>query len=159
MSFVSPESRLWSEIKEVSLDEGLLLYDLEKLGNKALRITVESDGADKNGVSIKDCTKLCRRLQVLFAASGSSFGLIEEPEIDVSSPGVNRGLRLAKHFSDSVSDRVKVTFESVLEGKRTVTGILEKFDGNLLSLVDEGTSDLVEVEFSSISKANIDFAF
>lgn len=145
VGFVDQHDSLWQLLNDVASDEGLSLYDAERKG-QLLRVTItrrddltsgpqqvaDVDGAQEiasdelnasaanGGVTSGDCSRLCRRLMVLFRAEGPKYGVGEEPEIDVSSPGINRELRLERHFVEAIGQRVKVVLtEEALCGRRS----------------------------------------
>lgn len=205
MSFVDINDKLWLTIQSICSDEGLELYDLERAGPGALRVTVdrtaestakqvnfprrraesesvESDDTDEieedtieessdaleatqGGVSSGDCTRLCRRLVVYFTAEGPAHGIGAEPEIEVSSPGINRTLRLDRHWERAIGERVKVvlleprTVPEVPKPIAQATGKLEQFGGGELVVLEESLKKVVTLPKSAVKRAQIDFLF
>ena len=177
LAYLDKNDRLWELLNSVSGDEGLRLYDAERLHAAAIRLSVArnslveeegsaSDSGERRvnvpGANSGECSRLCRRLMVLFQAEGPQFGLTHEPEIEVSSPGINRHLRLPEHFEQAIDERVKIVFFSPENGEhetRSVTGTLQQFDGKNVSVADEGNGDSVQIPLLSIKKAQVDFKF
>lgn len=221
MSFIDSSDSLRQFIGEVARDEGLELYDAERLGRASLRIWVtagegtaadgtagmggaretapetdrhadgdvdgemdggvdggapeedtaveESAGGDSSGsvhgrgVTIGQCGRLCRRLMVVFQAEGGKFGLPPEPEIEVSSPGVNRTLRLPEHFLGAVGERVRVVWEQAsAEGGRksgTTVGTLERYQDPEVTVRAESDGSEVVIRRSEVKRAQVDFRF
>lgn len=164
MSFVSKTEPLWLELSSITEDEGLRLYDLERVGDKSIRVFVfGAEGSPTSG----DCSRLCRRLMTYFTVEGPNLGVGAEPEIEVSSPGVNRHLRLWEHFEGAVGERVRfgVRGEAVaLESGEAVKvggllGTLESAKEERLTLRDEKTKKDWKIGFDQISKANVEFQF
>lgn len=158
---------LWEAIEGVANDEGLLLYDLELPSPQLLRVVVSRDVEQ---VTSGDCTKLCKRLAVYFSVEGQVLGLHEDVQVEVSSPGINRKLRLPKHFQGAVGERVKVCFRAANangqagdspagagRGKGVCIGKLEEAETELVAVRDEQTGDRVSVRYEDIDKARIDF--
>ena len=142
MSFVDVNAELWREVAGICADEGLGLYDIERIGRGELRICVdvgsdtkvgqqveqEACGADElgddaetgaetaletvRGVTSGECSALCRRLMVYFSVEGERLGVGGEPYMEVCSPGINRNLRLSEHFVSAIGSRVKVVFHT-----------------------------------------------
>jgi len=159
MAFVDKESELWSEVSSVSRDEGLRLYDLEKQGNRKLKVTLANSESVSEGVSIDGCARVCKRLRLIFAAEGAQYGLIEEPELDVSSPGVNRDLRTREHVLEALGERVLVKFSGADGKKQSVIGELKEFANDRIELSLEDGGDALEVSFADLVEARIDFKF
>ena len=187
--FVDSQSELWSAVSRVADDEGLSLYDLERTPF-GLRVFVERLGLREDvtgaeaspeglscskqaGVDSEDCARLFRRLLTLFRVEGASLGVADEPSLEVSSPGINRHLRLVRHFHEAVGARIKIQFrsdrkldlalDSEQDSKKTICAILEKVGEKALILScpdSQVNSDCsLEVEMASILKARVDFAF
>ncbi|MBP9837131.1 MAG: hypothetical protein KBC84_00305 [Proteobacteria bacterium] len=174
MSFVSKTDKLWSIISEVAEAEGLLLYDLERLNSQSVRVSVtkntatamlvaNSDLGDQvveqsSNVTIGECSKLCRRLMVIFQAEGKSYGLGDEPEIDVSSPGINKNLRLPEHFSSAIGEKIKVVTLSPIDKNIVFVGTLVNFGDGFARLKLTKDKEL-EIPLELIKKANVEFEF
>ena len=165
MSYLLKSETLWSETAAIAEDEGLRLYDIERYGAGALRIYVETLAPDQK-TSSKDCTKLCRRLMSFFLVEGARLGVGTEPELEVSSPGVNRHLRLPEHFKSAVGERVKVgvrgelkedTGEAIKVGG--LLGRLESATDEEVLVSDERTKRNWQVPFEQIARANVEFKF
>ena len=179
MAFLESGDPLRELIASVVRDEGLELYDVEVLNASLLRLSVarpagaqETDAAadaeakTDRGVSVGDCTRVLKRLMILLRAEGHLYRIAAEPEIDVSSPGVNRTLRLPEHFAGALGERVKVVLipsreASLPDGKRlsTLTGCLERYEGDRLTVQDELSRAACEVSLADVKRANVEFQF
>jgi ribosome maturation factor RimP len=151
MGFLSIEEPLWQILEAVVQDEGRELYDVEKLGSAGLRIFIKQ-------ATSEDCSKVLRRLMAVFLVDGPKYGLSFEPALEVSSPGINRELRLLKHFEGAVGERVKIVYKvsnDQIIGKKDAekTGIMSSFSDNKLKIEEQ------EIELSAIKKARVDFQF
>ena len=136
-------------------------------------VPVDSEG----GVTLEDCRKLTKRL--LFA-----FRLMEETEgsdaalrslsrqnfrLEVSSPGLDRHVRLPWHFEQAVNCRVKIQFmaeqvmisggkvydddkpvENDIPGKKTVVGLLKSYKDGYVVFVEVTKGLEYTVPFDSI---------
>lgn len=183
--FIERETEIWKQLAEVVSDEGFLIYDLERIGASGLRVTIAANTssttdsaisedttlASQGSVTSLDCSRVCKRLLVFLAVEGPALGLKSEPQLEVSSPGVNRNLRSAEHFEGAVGERVKVVCVRSGEDNRSeqatakngspkeVLGVLENFVGERLSIRDELSKELVDLDLSNIKKARVDFHF
>jgi len=160
--FLSRGEALWTALVAVAEDEQLEVYDVERT-RQGLRIFVERTAVESSddkqlqaGVSADDCSRLCRRLMVYFSVEGDQLGIGAEPEIEVSSPGVNRHLRLKEHFVQVVGLRVKVKGG---EATRVVFGNLANVTDDTISVVEEQTKEMIEFDLSSVTEARIDYQF
>lgn len=160
MAYLNPSSALWSEISELAIDEELKLYELQKKGSGSLDVVIDKlKSSEKAMVGIEDCTRFSKRLRLTLASVGEEFGLSDDLEIMVSSPGVNRSLRLPCHFDSALGQRVKISWTDNEDKTNISLGILKDFSENLISVVDEKSKKLSSIEFSSIKSANVEFKF
>ncbi len=107
-------------------EAGLELYDVELLGTGApgavLRVAVDRPGGvDLDAIS--DATRL------ISAALDGEDDLVEGRYLlEVSSPGIERGLRRPEHFQGAVGAQVVVKTRPGSDGERRVEGVLESAD-------------------------------
>jgi len=168
VSYLRKDEELWQALAEVAADEGLELYDAERVGETVLRVSIVKSGAGPGaqGATSGDCTKLCKRLMVYLHVEAARLGLREEIQLEVSSPGVNRELRLPSHFMAAMGQRVKVVTHPLADtgghevhAPRTVIGLLQSFEQETLGVLDEQTGENVVMPLAGIKKARIDFKF
>ena len=100
-------------------------------GDNFLRIYIDKEG----GVFLTDCEAVSRRVSDLL--DEEDF-ISESYYLEVSSPGLNRGLFKEKHYLDSIGKDVLVKTSAAIEGKK-------KFEGKLLK-VDNDNIVIKEVE-------------
>lgn len=165
MAFLDQENNLWQTLSAIAADESLAIYDIERIADNSLRIFVEkaerfsaqetSPENKQDRISSEDCARLCRRLMLYFEVEGAKFGL-SEPEIEVSSPGINRRLRLNWHFVAARGERIKVI--SKLENIARI-GVLEFVDDNSITIKIEQTSEQIKINFPELTRANVEFKF
>lgn len=159
--YVNPSEALWEFVSSMAADEDLRLYDLIKPRANALRVFIDKPKTeiDKkgSGVTSGDCSTLCRRLMHAFGVEGQNLGISSEPEIEVSSPGLERDLRLAQHFEEAVGHKIKMTTKSGF-----ISGVLEAFSDGILTVKegDENTKKekpSVQVNFNDVKKGQLLF--
>lgn len=105
---------LWQALAEIAADEGAQIYDIERLARGGLRIFLEK----VTGVTSGECTNFCRRLMAFFSVEGPNYGFGTDPELEVSSPGINRRLRLPEHYQNAVGSRVKIKWKRLAHDPR-----------------------------------------
>jgi ribosome maturation factor RimP len=170
---------LWSTIEGIAQEEGVELFDLElpvdtrRGGTLRVFITrpasasqiaversepeVEGSDVQRSGISFGDCVRVSKRI----------LDLDEQQEVipgncnlEVSSPGINRKLRLPAHFGGAVGERVRVKFRSTETGATVVvTGIVREVSSSTVQVTGEGKSETVSILFSEIKEARVDFNF
>lgn len=176
---------LWRALQAIVADERLELYDAERIGNGGLRLSVSAPekigrspgrspgraepeqskqpAAQESGVTSGDCSRICRRLMTFFEVEGPNFGLSVEPHIEVSSPGVNRTLRLPEHFRGAIGERLKIvpSGKIELEGRQldSLVGELKRFEDDELLLEEESSKAIVKIAAGDIKKAAVEFRF
>lgn len=158
---LNPESieKIKTLADEVSRREGCLFYDLEFSGgrqNRTLRVYIDTEAGP---VSVDQCANVSRGLSLLLDVQdlipGGAY------ELEVSSPGVERVLRLPWHYRNAVGKDVKVvTFEPIpgLKGEvMSVTGVLlaAQEDSATVKVADNE----VVIPFSNIKKAQTVFGY
>lgn len=151
---------LWDYVKSQASALSLDLYDIDSSHSGRLRVFIEKlgvqsiadDGLAKrgSGVTSDDCSKLIRKLIHGLAVHGPKLGVGSEPEIEVSSPGIERVLRLPKHFQTAIGEKVKITSKTGFE-----SGILVGFDGQEIT-IRVGERDVVVV-LEDIKKAQVEY--
>jgi len=149
---------LWSILESLAREENLELFDVSWPAPRGpiLRVFVSKE-AKGALVDVEECASLSKRIL--------NSSCIEELvpgncSLEVSSPGINRRLRLPKHYIAAVGERVKVTFvDDGSKSKRTVTGMLLSCDGKSLGLEIGNSSEKLEVPLENVSEARVDFLF
>lgn len=115
-------------------------------GDNFLRIYIDKEG----GIFLTDCEAMSRRvsdeLDVEDFISDSYY-------LEVSSPGLNRGLFNDEHFKKALGREVLIKTKSGLEGKKSFSGVLKELTDNEIIL--EG-NDNITIPKDKIKTANID---
>lgn len=151
------------EIAErVAQSSGLELWDLELKGsgaNRALRIFIDRP----EGVSHEDCAAYSREVATIFdvedAVPGAAYVL------EISSPGLDRRLFKAEHFTRFTGSLIKFSTRELVNGNRHFEGRLVGFSEGLLTVdLDQVASrkkakaqgaGAVVVAFSNVEKASL----
>ena len=134
------------------LDSHLSLLGYECLdveweaGSRTLRVFLESLAGEK--VEIKDCVQVSRALEDWSSP-------LSEDKLEVSSPGIERPLRLPRHFDAAVGSRIKVSTRKKVEGKKVWVGRLSCVSSDLIRLdVEEA---FVEIPWELIHRSHLVF--
>jgi ribosome maturation factor RimP len=132
-------SNLSAKIEEIAnpivLESGCYIVEVNIRGersSKVVELFVESD----SGVTIDQCVKISRELAPKLDSDEIITGRYR---LDVSSPGLDRPLKLRRQYIKNIGKRCKV---DVMENgiKKSVVGELTSLDGNTLSLLSENSS-------------------
>ena len=140
------------EIAErVAIDHGLELVHAEVAGpdnSPIVRVFIEKP----QGVTHEDCSEVSLHLGTILDVEDfihSSYTL------EVSSPGLNRGLYKRTDYERFAGSTAKLKTRAPIDGQRNFRGNLLGLDGNDV-LFDDRTSGKVRIPFDTITKANLE---
>jgi len=129
------------------------LYHMEyvkEAGEYYLRIYIDSE----NGISFEDCEKVSRRIS---EALDENDPIEDAYYLEVSSPGIERGLYTDKHFEKYIGSEVNVKLNKLFEGKRSLKGKLIRFDAESITVEVEAVE--ISIPRDTIKSVNISFEF
>lgn len=177
------DTPLWNTIDAVVREEGMSLFDIELPNDTrrggALKVFISlakgsteegselhegnysSDSSAEQpsrvGVSFEDCVRVSKRLLDLDEQSEIIPG---NCSIEVSSPGINRRLRLPEHFKSAIGERIKVKFRDATTGAgQVLVGKLASFNGEVIEVEGEQKKARLVIPFNDIRDARVDFKF
>ena len=132
--------------RRICQEQHLALYDLdEKMSGKVRIITVYLTKI--GGVTLDECARFSRAL----GAELEEFDLIPDRYfLEVSSPGLERPLKLKSHWVSAINEKVAVQWGEG-EQKNSTLGTLVEVNQDSVVLDDRGSR--VEIELKSISRA------
>jgi ribosome maturation factor RimP len=140
--------KLEGVIKSICAKHNVGLYDIEVIKTatgKVLCVYITKVG----GVNITDCANVSKELNIYLDNDES---LIEGSyTLEVSSPGLERPLKLKKHYMTAVNEMVKITYLKEAK-KETVMGILSAIQQDYIVVATEKES--LNIPFHDIKKAN-----
>lgn len=125
------------------------IYHIEYVkenGDYYLRIYIDKDG----GITLSDCEALSRRVS---DAMDEKDPIVEPYYLEVSSPGLNRGLYCNEHFKRFIGREVLIKYIKTIDGRKNVKGILKEISEE--SVLVEADC-LVTVLKNNIKSANLD---
>ena len=141
-------------IERVAAREGLELVHWEAVGprnNFVLRIYIDKPG----GVTHGDCEVVSSQVGTLLDIED----LIPNRYIlEVSSPGIERGLYKRADYERFSGSRIKVRISEPIDGQRNFRGRLIGMIGEHVSLDADGRGQ-IEIPYEQIVKANIEYEF
>ncbi|MBL7157150.1 MAG: ribosome maturation factor RimP [Candidatus Omnitrophica bacterium] len=118
-------------------------------GKLLLRIILDKEG----GIAIDECSRLNNELGELL----DKENLIEEPyTLEVSSPGLDRGLKTDRDFAWAAGKKVKISTYAPLDGKNVFRGTLLGLGDGTIVVEENGIS--TEIPRDKISKARLNEA-
>ena len=141
-------------IERVAVREGLELVHWEMVGprnNFVLRIYIDKPG----GVSHGDCQAVSNQVGTLLDVEDL---IPNRYVLEVSSPGIERGLYKRADYERFSGSRVKVKISQPIDGQRTFRGKLMGLVGDSVSLDADGRGQM-EIPYEQIVKANIEYEF
>lgn len=111
-----------------------------------LRVYIDSE----NGILVDDCSKVSHQISGVLD--------VEDPipgnyHLEISSPGADRPFFKVSQFEQFIGSTVLVNLFSAINGRRKITGQIEKVEGDMITLQEAG--QIFEVPFSAMSKARL----
>ncbi|MDR2081908.1 MAG: ribosome maturation factor RimP [Campylobacteraceae bacterium] len=122
-------------IEKIILSCGVQLYDFESVtenGHKIFRIYITCE----DGVTLEKCEEISKIISPIFDLNPPVQG---QYFLEVSSPGIERTLKLPKHFKASIGSKVKIN----LSGGGSFQGVIKAanddgadIDGQFINYAD-----------------------
>jgi ribosome maturation factor RimP len=141
-------------IERVAAREGLEVVHWETVGPRnhfVLRIFIDKPG----GVNLGDCERVSNQVGTVLDVED----LIPNAyTLEVSSPGIERGLYKPADYERFAGSRVKIRTASPIDGQRNFRGKLLGVTGDIISL-EADLAGHIDIPFDQIAKANIEYEF
>jgi len=146
--------RVTSLVAPIVTDLGLDLYDIEYTGG-IVRIVVDTQPGGPAGVSLENIALITRLVSREFDHSDPVPGRYT---LEVTSPGLERTLRLPRHFVREVGKTIAVRLSSALDGQRRIQGdlVLASEDTIVVRLADNALTE-VTIPLSIVERAKTVF--
>lgn len=123
------EKTVWQMAEKLLDGSGIELVDVDYVKEKDWYLRVFIDKPE--GIGIEDCQALSEKLETELDAED----VMPEPYIlEVSSPGLDRVLKKPRDFERERGKEVDVSLYEPLDGEKLLTGKLESFGEQGLSL-------------------------
>jgi ribosome maturation factor RimP len=138
--------------KEVCTQQNVALYSVEtKRAAKGLIIVIYITTI--SGVTIDECKIVSYEISNILEEEDF---ISERYFLEVSSPGLERDLKLKKHYVSAIGEKVKITF-SYNEKSKTEIGILKEVLPDSIKMEFDGQT--CEIRFFQIKKARTYFGY
>ena len=150
----SIQARVQEIAERVAIDNGVELVHSEVAGPEGkpiLRIFIDKP----NGVTHEDCAGVSLHLGTLLDVED----FIHSPyTLEVSSPGLERGLYKRGDFERFAGNLAKLRTNSPIGGQRNFRGRLLGIDGANV-LFQDRTSGRISIPLETVAKANLEYDF
>ncbi len=135
--------RVSALILPIVTDLGLELYDVEYQGG-ILRVVVDTPTGGPAGVNMESIAMITHLISREFDHSDPVPG---HYTLEVTSPGLERSLRVPKHFAREVGKVVAIRLTAAVDGVRRAQGVLLSADENniVVRLNDKSTTEITEM--------------
>jgi ribosome maturation factor RimP len=117
-------------------------------GEKILRVFI--DGPD--GVNIDDCVKVSRLLQ---DHSSLDEILSGQFQLEVSSPGVERPIRLSHHFKKHIGSKIKVKLVEKILSRKQASGEIISVSEDGVVTIDIGQGEHISFPLENLGQAHL----
>lgn len=144
MSYSKTEKYAFETAKDIAAQKGYEIYDVEYVKEGPhwfLRIFIDSE----RGVNIDDCEAISSLISVRLDKDDA---IPQEYFLEVSSPGIERSLRLDRHFQKAIGEKISVIKKS---GER-VQGVLTGYADEIITIDND-----IAIQKKDVKKANILF--
>ena len=127
---------VWDLAEPAAQSLNLILWDVLFLKEGAswfLRIFIDKEG----GVTLDDCEAFSRAVDPLLDEADP---IEQSYYLEVSSPGIERELRLPYHFEHCMGQAVRLKLIRPVDGVREFSGVLSGFEGGCIHINQGGQS-------------------
>lgn len=143
------DARLNGLVKPAVEALGYELVGVEfRRGRKRALVRVYIDKA--GGITLDDCARASHQVSGLLDVEDP---IVEQYDLEVSSPGLDRPLFEPEHFERFAGRTVRVRLSPPLDGRRKFTGVLLGFDDGDVRVDEDGVERRVPLE--SVSAARL----
>ena len=118
-------------------------------GKKVVQIFVDKE----NGITHEDCVYVSQNVEKLLDSTDPIEG---EYVLEVSSPGIERGLYKVSDYERFSGKRIRLATAEPIEGQRNFRGVVLSVEGDDI-LIDDSTSGEVKINFDQVKKANLEY--
>ena len=141
-------------VAPIVADLGLELYDLEFVGG-VLKVVVDTPSPSEQSVSLDTIALITRLLSREFDHSDPMPGRYT---LEVTSPGLERTLRVPHHFQREVGKIVALRLHQSLNGERRLQGVIIRADESSVTVrTDDALHTEVVVPYQIIDRARTVF--
>jgi ribosome maturation factor RimP len=144
-------------VESIASDLELDLYDLEQRGN-VLRVTIDTPPGSDAGV---DMNQIALATRLISREMDHHDPIPGKYTLEVTSPGVERTLRLPWHFQREIGKTVNVRLADTSAEQRRIEGVLVAADETTATIQIVDGTELVErvIEIAAIDRARTVFVW
>lgn len=154
MAYSKTEQKVWNLAEPVVQEEGCYLYDVEYVKEGGIwYLRVLADNED-GGITLDECEAISRRLSDVLDREDP---IDRNYYLEVASPGVERKLKTAAHFMRYLGETVDVGLYRAIDGTKQLTGTLEGFDGEMITLLAGDTRYQIAKGDTTVVHLHFDF--
>lgn len=150
-------SRVRALVEPLVVDLGLELYDLEQRGG-TLRVTIDTPPGSSGSVNLD---ALATATRLISRELDHSDPIPGRYTLEVTSPGVERPLRIPEHFAREIGKDVALRLRPGDEGRRRIRGLLVASTPDTITvrtgINDDATPIEETVSIDQIEKAHTIF--
>ncbi|MFM8563515.1 MAG: ribosome maturation factor RimP [Acidimicrobiia bacterium] len=130
-------------VQPIVADLGLELYDVEYAGGM-VKVTIDTPPGSSAGV---DVDQLSRATRLISRDLDHIDPIPGQYTLEVSSPGLERNLRLPRHFQREIGKQIAVRLNNPVDGERRVNGMLVAADETTFTVtLDSGQQRIVAID-------------
>jgi ribosome maturation factor RimP len=143
---MSIEEKIQNLIEPALNSLGYELLRVKQISKDVIQILLDSE----NGINISDCTKSTKLIRNILHVSE-----IENYNLEVSSPGLDRPLIKPEHFKKFIGSEVKISTNMLIDGQKKFVGKLTDFnlDTNEITIICE--DKIVVIDFKQMQSTNL----
>ena len=144
-------TRIWELAAPLAQSHGMEIVDIElrregsSRGGRVLRLYLDKEG----GPNMEDLSQVSRELSAVLDDCDVVAGAYT---LEVSSPGINRPLKVPEHFKRFIGKTVRVRTRDLLQGRRSFLGPLLDVMSDKIVVNQDGRP--FEIPFAVIEKSN-----
>lgn len=137
-------------VRPIAVELDYEIYYIEYVkenGEYYLRIYIDKE---EGKIALSDCEAMSRRVSEVMDLKDP---IRDAYFLEVSSPGLNRGIYTEEHYIKYVNSEVQVRFTKSLNGNKNIKGILKEIKENSIIIDAEG---IFEIPKDKIKSANLE---
>lgn len=137
-------------VRPIAVELDYEIYYIEYVkenGEYYLRIYIDKE---EGRISLSDCEAMSRRVSEIMDAKDP---IKDAYFLEISSPGINRGIYTEEHYVKYVNSEVQIRFTKSLNGKKSIKGILKEVKENSIVIDAE---EMIEIPKDKIKSANLE---
>ena len=104
------------------------------------------------GITLDDCERVSRQVGALLDVENP---IVDDYNLEVSSPGADRKLVKPEHFDRFAGSMIKARFSCLVAGRRRIRGQLLGRDGDVINIRVENEAEPFSVDLGKVEVARL----